>query len=129
MLGRWGEEFVESGGGWRLYSRVWQTQTPRPGRAAVLLTRVSGARLGGGEDTVLSLLNASAQAGTRVKGDGRVLFTLAALGDPDRTARKTRVPGLRPPADDEGDPLHPERVRMKENALLEQLKLLLASVR
>ena len=64
-----GKEFVEGGGGWRPYSRVWQALHLGRGGAADLRTRVSGARLGGGEFRVL-FLDASTQAGMRVDGNG-----------------------------------------------------------
>ena len=79
----------EVGGGWRPYSRGWQALTPGPGVAAVLPTRVSSARQGGGGHNVLHCpsvtsdtarrhlcnpLGATARWGTR----GRLFFLTSA---------------------------------------------------
>ena len=64
--------------------------TPGPGSAAVLLTRVSGARLGGGEISLHSS-KPLAQAGTRIGDGGHGLRALAALGNPSRSARRRRA--------------------------------------
>ena len=60
MLGDGEEEFVEDGGGWRLYSRVWQTLHLGRGGAAVLRTRVSSARRGVGRVNHVFLFPADA---------------------------------------------------------------------
>ena len=81
MLGGGEGSGGEVGGGWRLYSRMWQPKHLGQRSAAVLSTRVSGARQGGGEVRLYSS-NSSAQAGTRAADGGRALRALAALSDP-----------------------------------------------
>ena len=99
----------EVGGGWRPYSRGWQALTPGPGVAAVLPTRVSSARQGGGSTTSFTVsvllyparrhlchpLGASARGWTR----GRLFYlasarglclSMGACGEARRTAERRR---------------------------------------
>ena len=82
MLGDWGEEFVEDGGGWRLYSRVWQTQHLGRGVPPSSRRRCQAQGWGVGRTRAVVQLMTSAQAGTRVGGDGCGFFALVALGNP-----------------------------------------------